>query len=220
MKYLIFLFLFILIQSTNYEINKINPNILQKIPVYSRVDSFIYFESNFLSTNDIYLYLEDRAYYKSKIDICYTNDEPELSSTIKNCTFDSISPYKISRYIATDQYFYKFPKRDRNIIIQFKAKFLGILKTYIADHDLYDEIQKFYETPLSPLAIVLIVLGGVCVIGIIFIIIYICYLEKKIKKMQENKGNNVSNEPLNQPEIINQDIQNQEQTPASIINNE
>ena len=128
MKYLIFLFLFILIHSTNYEINKINPNILQKIPVYSRVDSFIYFESNFLSTNDIYLYLEDRAYYKSKFDICYTNDEPLLSSTIENCTFDSISPYKISRYIATDQYFYKFPKRDRYIIIQFKAKFLGILK--------------------------------------------------------------------------------------------
>ena len=66
----------------------------------------------------------------------------------------------------------------------------------------------------------LIVLGGVCVIGIIFIIIYICYLEKKIKKMRENKGNNESNEPLNQPDVINQDIQNQEQTPASIINNE
>ena len=82
MNYLFFLFLFILIHSTNYEVNKINPNIFQKIPVYSRVDSFIYFESNFLSTNDIYLYLEDRAYYKSKFDICYTNDEPLLSSTI------------------------------------------------------------------------------------------------------------------------------------------
>ena len=66
----------------------------------------------------------------------------------------------------------------------------------------------------------LIVLGGVCVIGIIFIIIYICYLEKKIKKMRENKGNNESNEPLNQPDVINQDIQIQEQTTASIINNE
>ena len=66
----------------------------------------------------------------------------------------------------------------------------------------------------------LIVLGGVCIIGIIFIIIYIYYLEKKIKKIQENKENNESNEPLNQSEVINQDIQNQEQTPDFIINNE
>ena len=48
MKFLEIIFIFLLsqINSDNYEINKIFPDILQRIPVYSRVDAYIYFESN------------------------------------------------------------------------------------------------------------------------------------------------------------------------------
>ena len=76
MKFLqiIFIFLFSQINSENYEINKIFPDILQRIPVYSRVDAYIYFESNNFTSNDIYLYLEDKSYFISYTNICYTNE--------------------------------------------------------------------------------------------------------------------------------------------------
>ena len=221
MKFLqiIFIFLFSQINSENYEINKIFPDILQRIPVYSRVDAYIYFESNNFTSNDIYLYLEDKSNFISYTNICYTNEDPILSSTIDNCTFDEINPYKKDYYFA-DQKFYKFPKNGKYIIIKYKAGYPGVLKAQIANHDLVDDIKDLYEDPLPPLTIAVIVLGGALFIGIALIIILFCYIDKQLHKTKRNQRNNESNAPLNQPEVINQDIQNQEHTQTPIINNE
>ena len=223
MKFLLILFSYLIIKSTNYEINKIFPNILHRVPVYSHFDSYIYFESNNFTSNDIYLYLEDESYVISYINICYTNEDPILSSTIDNCTFNKINPYtKIKDIPKPDQYFYKFPKKGKFIIIKNSAGYPGIFKVQIANHDLKDEIKELYTTPLPPLTIAVIALGGTLVIGIALVIIFFCYIDKKLNKIKINQINNESNEPLNQPDVINQNIQNQEQehTPIPIINNE
>ena len=60
----------------------------------------------------------------------------------------------------------------------------------IANHDLKDEIKELYTTPLPPLTIAVIALGGALVIGIVLIIILFCYIDKKLNKIKINQINN------------------------------
>ena len=159
------------------------------------------------------------------------------SSTIDKCNFNAINHYNYrnSTYKEIFQYFYKIPcKKDYEyIIIQYKAKYPGILKAEISKYDLFDREQKKEKsTPISIGSIISII--GVSILALLDLCIYFfvipvyCYLIIKSKKIsgnvpsQPSLENNISNEPLAQPDEISQNIQNQEQNQndTPIINNE
>ena len=231
MKFIFFVFLFFQINSSNFEINRLYPDITNSIPLYKTINTYFYFDTEtFVLYDDIYLYLEDESFFINYVAICYINS----SSTIDKCNFNTINHYNYrnSTYKEIFQYFYKIPcKKDYEyIIIQYKAKYPGILKAEISKYDLFDREQKKEKsTPIpigSIIGISILALLDLCIY--FFVIPVFCYLIIKSKKIsgnvpsQPSLNNNISNEPLAQPDEISQNIQNQEQkqNDTPIINNE
>ena len=230
MKLLFFILLFFQINSFKFDISKLYPDSIQNIPLYKTINSYFYFDSkNFYSTDNIYLYLEDESFFINYTAICYTNDIPNIYSTINNCNFNTINYYRNSTYKEIFQYFYKLPCKKENeyIIVQYKAKNPWFLKAEISKNDLFDKEQKKDNILIGPII-------GVALLSLLnlaiycFIIPVFCYVIIKSKKNsgnipnQSSLDNNISNEPLAQSDEISQNNQNQEQTPndTPIINNE
>ena len=130
-------------------------NSIQTLPLYRTINTYFHFDAyKYCSSDYIYLYLEDDSFFVNYVAICYTDDSPFKSSTIDNCTFNSINHYRDNHNKEIYQYFYKIPCINENsyenkyIIVQYNAKNPGILKAEISEKDLFDKATKKNDTPV------------------------------------------------------------------------
>ena len=183
-------------------------------------ESYFYLKADrYSQKGKVYLLVQDQGsgFEYDEIEICYTDEDPSSSNSVKNCDFKEISYYsKDKGDVDAKNYYYKFNnvnKKDNifreNIIVRFERKSKtnsGILTVKTSTVDIYKEKKGKDSRNSSPAFQIILICVGLLILLAAIITgiasVYSWYKKKKFftPQLKEEQQPNLEAEfPENSP---------------------